>query len=194
MTKSGKSTDSFTYLGKSYRFFAEIRHVLTRVLSPNFASLKPPPCLSKTAQTWREKPANSSDMVRFSGKSFRLGEKIRLHESVHKTNLEIRVTSRKVRLKSAKNLYLRHRFFDKIRLIHRFFNVFRQKLQILCRNQAHSRSSLPRTTHLARNPSTSSAFVQETRYPHEMNTGLKSRTRSHAADLRCCRTSAPHTP
>ncbi len=34
MTKSGKSTDSFTYLGRSYRFFAEIRHVLTRVLSP----------------------------------------------------------------------------------------------------------------------------------------------------------------
>ena len=174
MTKSGKSTDSFTYLGRSYRFFAEIRHVLTRVLSPNFASLKAPPCLSKFTQTWREKPANSSDMVRFSGKSFRLGEKIRLHESVHKTNLEIRVTSRKVRLKSAKNLYLRHRFFVKIRQIHRFFYVFRQKLQILCRNQAHSRSSLPRTTRLARNPSTSSAFAQETRHPHEMDTGLKS--------------------
>ena len=78
LTKSGKSTDSFTFLGRSYRFFAEIRHVLTRVLSPNFASLKTPPCLSKTAQTWREKPANSSDMVLFSGKSFRLGEKIRL--------------------------------------------------------------------------------------------------------------------
>ena len=137
MTKSGKSTDSFTFLGRSYRFFAEIRHVLTRVLSPNFTSLKPPPCLSKFAQTWREKPANSSDMVLFSGKSFRHGEKIRLHESVHKTNLEIRVTSRKVRLKSAKNLYLRHRFFEKIRQIHRFFYLFRQKLQILCRNQAH---------------------------------------------------------
>ena len=26
LTKSGKSTDSFTFLGKSYRFFAEIRH------------------------------------------------------------------------------------------------------------------------------------------------------------------------
>ena len=25
--KSGKSTDSFTFSGKSYRFFAEIRHV-----------------------------------------------------------------------------------------------------------------------------------------------------------------------
>ena len=83
-------------------------------------------------------------MVLFSGKSFRHGEKIRLHESVHKTNLEIRVTSRKVRLKSAKNLYLRHRFFDKIRQIHRFFYLFRQKLQILCRNQAHP------SVHLAR--------------------------------------------
>ena len=40
------------------------------------------------------------------------------------------------RLKSAKNLYLRHRFFCKIRQIHRFFCNFRQKLQILCRNQA----------------------------------------------------------
>ena len=40
------------------------------------------------------------------------------------------------RLKSAKNLYLSHRFFDKIRQIHRFFCNFRQKLQILCRNQA----------------------------------------------------------
>ena len=146
MTKSGKSTDSFTYLGRSYRFFAEIRLVLTRVLSPNFASLKTPPCLSKFAQTWREKPANSSDMVRFSGKSFRLGGKIRLHKSVHKTNLEIRVTYRKVRLKSAKNLYLGHRFFDKIRQIHRFFDVIRQKLQILCRNQAHPSVHLVRAS------------------------------------------------
>ena len=134
-TKSGKSTDSFTYLGRSYRFFAEIRHVLTRVLSPNFASLKPPPCLSKTAQTWREKPANSSDMVRFSGKSFRHGEKIRLHESVHKTNLETRVTSRKVRLKSAKNLYLRHRFFYKIRQIHRFFYLYRLEFSLQVQQQ-----------------------------------------------------------
>ena len=36
-----------------------------------------------------------------------------------------------VRLKSAKNLYFRHRFFNKIRQIHRFFYIFRQKLQIL---------------------------------------------------------------
>ena len=31
-----------------------------------------------------------------------------------------------VRLKSAKNLYLVHRFFCKIRQIHRFFDAFRQ--------------------------------------------------------------------
>ena len=133
-------------------------------------------------------------MVLFSGKSFRHGEKIRLHESVHKTNLEIRVTSRKVRLKSAKNLYLRHRFFEKIRQIHRFFYLFRQKLQILCRNQAHP------SVHLARGgrvliarqlappawretPSTSSAFTQETRHPHEMDTGLKSLTTCERALL-----------
>ena len=107
MTKSGKSTDSLTFSGKIYRFFAEIRRVKDRRFGPEFLSLKAASCLSKFTQTWREKPANSSDMVLFSGKSFRLGEKIRLHESVHKTNLEIRVTSRKVRLKSAKNLYLR---------------------------------------------------------------------------------------
>ena len=43
------------------------------------------------------------------------------------------------RLKSAKILYLRHRIFNKIRQIHRFFYTFRQNLQILCRNQAPSR-------------------------------------------------------
>ena len=75
MKKSGKSTDSFTFLGKSYRFFAEIRRAKDRLRCPEFLSLKTASCLSKTAQTWREKPANSSDMVRFSGKSFRLGEK-----------------------------------------------------------------------------------------------------------------------
>ena len=31
---------------------------------------------------------------------------------------------------------MRHRFFNEIRQIHRFFCNFRQKLQILCRNQA----------------------------------------------------------
>ena len=44
----------------------------------------------------------------------------------------------KVCLKSAKNLCLGHRFFDEIRQIHRFFYIFRQKLQILCRNQART--------------------------------------------------------
>ena len=105
----------------------------------SLASLKSTSCLSKTAQTWREKPANSSDSVHFSGKSFRLGEKIRLDESAHDTTLDPKGTSRKACLKSAKNLYLRHRFFDKIRQIHRFFAVIRQILQILCRNQAPAR-------------------------------------------------------
>ena len=45
----------------------------------------------------------------------------------------------KTRLKCAKNLYLSHRFFCKIRQIHRFFDAFRQNLQILCRNQAPAR-------------------------------------------------------
>ena len=45
----------------------------------------------------------------------------------------------KTRLKSAKNLYLSHRFFCKIRQIHRIFDDFRQNLQILCRNKASSR-------------------------------------------------------
>jgi len=66
--KSGKSTVSFTYLGKSYRFFEEIRRVKTGCAAPNFASLKTTSSLSKFAQTWREKPANSSDMACFSGK------------------------------------------------------------------------------------------------------------------------------
>jgi len=45
----------------------------------SLASLKTASCLCKTAQTWREKPANRSDSVSFSGKSLRYGEKIRLH-------------------------------------------------------------------------------------------------------------------
>ena len=54
-------------------------------------------------------------MVRFFGKSFRHGEKIRLPESAHKLTSDSKVTSRKVRLKSAKNLCSGHRFFDEIR-------------------------------------------------------------------------------
>ena len=76
--KSGKSTVSFTYLGKSYRFFEEIRRVKIGCATPNFASLKTTSSLSKFTQTWREKPANSSDMVRFSGKLFRHDNKTRL--------------------------------------------------------------------------------------------------------------------
>ena len=53
-------------------------------------------------------------------------------------------TLQKVRLKCAKNLYLSYRFFYKIRQIHRFFDAFRQNLQILCRNQAPARP--PRRT------------------------------------------------
>ena len=67
-------------------FFA-IKLFLPSFDCPLIASLKSSSCLSKTAQTWREKPANRSDMVRFSGKSFRHVEKIRLHKSAHETNL-----------------------------------------------------------------------------------------------------------
>jgi len=78
LQKSGKSTDSFMLLGKIYRFFAEIRRVKDRLSGPEFLSLKTLPCLSKTAQTWREKPAKPLRLGVFSGKSFRHGEKIRL--------------------------------------------------------------------------------------------------------------------
>ena len=60
-----------------HRFFAEIRREKDRLRGPEFLSLKAASCLSKFTQTWREKSANSSDMVYFSGKSFRHGEKIR---------------------------------------------------------------------------------------------------------------------
>ena len=105
----------------------------------SLASLKTASCLCKTAQTWREKPANSSDFMQYSGKSLRPGEKIRLLEALMKTTRHhpgFKVTSRKLCLKSAKILYFRYRIFDEIRQIHRIFDGFRQKLQILCRNQA----------------------------------------------------------
>ena len=38
-------------------------------------------------------------------------------------------------LKSAKNLYLRYRFFDKIRQIHRFFDVFRLEFSLQVQQQ-----------------------------------------------------------
>ena len=43
MTKSGKSTDSFTYLGRSYRFFAEIRRAQARASSHHPPGEKPHP-------------------------------------------------------------------------------------------------------------------------------------------------------
>ncbi len=55
--KSGKSTVSFTFLGKIYRFFDEIRRVKDRCFGPEFLSLKAASCLSEFTQTWREKPA-----------------------------------------------------------------------------------------------------------------------------------------
>ena len=96
----------------------------------------------KTTQTWCTFPANRSDMARKSG------------------SMKDRTRTRfKVCLKRAKNLYLRHRFFNKIRQIHRFFAAFRQMLQILCRNQARPE----RTARLARNPSRRNIHAQK--YP-----------------------------
>ena len=80
-------------------------------------SLKTASSLSKTAQTWREKPANSSDMTRFSGKSLRHGEKIRLHKSAHETNLGFKSHVTKGPPEKCKE------------------SVF--WIQILCRNQAN---------------------------------------------------------
>ena len=61
-----------------HRFFEEIRHMKIGCAAPNFASLKTAPCLRKTAQTWREKLANSADMACFSGKLLRHDNKTRL--------------------------------------------------------------------------------------------------------------------
>ena len=59
--------------------------------------------------------------------------------------------------------------------------LFRQIVQTWRENQAHSKfvsgssQFIPaRTARMARNPSTPSISAQETRYPHEMDTGLKS--------------------
>ena len=81
------------------------------------------------------------------------------------------------RLKSAKNLYMSHRFFYKIRQIHRIFDAFRQNPPIFYRNQAPARRLQAPCTERAtwrETPSTSSAFAQETQHPHEMDAGLKS--------------------
>ena len=64
-----------------------------------------------------------------------------------------------------------------------------QNLQILCRNQARARRALvSRRTRTERATwretlSTSSAFAQETRHPHEMDAGLKSLATSAAPYL-----------
>jgi len=59
-----------------------------RSFGPEFLSLKAASCLNKFTQTWRENPANSSDMVCFSGESFRHGEKIRLHGGAISSTLQ----------------------------------------------------------------------------------------------------------
>ena len=97
--------------------FYAIKLFLPSFDCPLIASLKSSSCLSKTAQTWRAKPANSSDLVRFSGKSFRHGEKIRLHKSAHETNLGFKSHITKGPPEKCKE------------------SVF--WIQILCRNQAN---------------------------------------------------------
>ena len=79
----------------------------------------------------------------------------------------------------------------------RYGVLFRQIVQTWRENQARIRrasgSRRTRTAHLARKPSTSSAFAQETRYPHEIDTGSKSLStyaRTRSADLRRCRCSS----
>ena len=98
-------------------FFCDQAVSLPSFDCPLIASLKSSSCLSKTAQTWRAKPANSSDLVRFSGKSFRHGEKIRLHKSAHETNLGFKSHVTKGSPEKCKE------------------SVF--WIQILCRNQAN---------------------------------------------------------
>ena len=117
-------------------------------------------------------------------------------------------------------MYLSHRFFCKIRQIHRFFNVFRQYLQILCRNQAPlGARSFPAAqtavfatppasrpapaVYLARNP----VHYQRlrTRNPASTRNGCRVEIACNlyaprATDLRCCawfqlaHTGTPHVP
>ena len=88
------------------------------------------------AQTWWTFPANYSDMARKSGSM----------EGRTRTRFKLCLKSEpekrawKASLKSAKILYFGYRFFDEIRQIHRFFDIFRQILQILLRNQARRKS------------------------------------------------------
>ena len=110
------------------------------------------------AQTWHTFPANCSDSARKSG-SMKVPMKTTCHHPGFK------VTSRELCLKSAKNLCLRHRFFDEIRQIHRFFDIFRQILQILCRNQARGGRAVGAPPVWRETPSASSAFAQENPVP-----------------------------
>ena len=108
--KSGKSTVSFTFLGKIYRFFDEIRREKVKAIMLDSWAwnahlvwvkvLRHGALFRQNVQTWRENQAP--------------------RRAPMKSIFEF-----KVRLKCAKNLYLSHRFFCKIRQIHRFFNVFR---------------------------------------------------------------------
>ena len=168
MQKSGKSTVSFTFLGKIYRFFAEIRRMKDRHFGPEFLSLKAASCLSEFTQTWREKPA----------KPLRLGV-----------------------------------------LFRQIVQTWRENQAHSCPQQAHSCLHQARPGALrsrgARDPGSHHppgektgplpAFPhKKTRYPHEMDTGLKSRSHLYApltcgvavtarlaTDLRCYRLKSP---
>ena len=102
------------------------------------------------AQTWRTFPANHSDMARKSG-SLKGWARTRF----------------KPRLKSAKILYFGHRFFDEIRQIHRIFDAFRQTLQILCRNQARSKSGAKQIRREANQTWSKSGVKQIRREPNK---------------------------
>jgi len=82
LTKSGKSTDSFTLLGKNYRFFEEIRRVKDRLRGPKFWAWKLYYVWAILLRHGEKNRQNHSDLVHFSGKSFRHGEKIRLAPGV----------------------------------------------------------------------------------------------------------------
>jgi len=53
-------------------------------------NLKSASCLSKITQTWREKSANSSDAMHFSGKLLRPVEQIRLHGVANVAMMDVR--------------------------------------------------------------------------------------------------------
>ena len=67
-------------------------------------------------------------------------------------------------------------YSDMVRKAGKLFRLgalFRQIVQTRRENQAHVGFVPARTARMARNPSTPSISAQETRYPHEMDTGLK---------------------